>query len=301
MSVGYASTSKLSSSANTQNKKKINIYNEMAQYLVGYDHTGSIKKFKIPSSGAEMKECIFVPFSRLLSKDEIKKGSFTYEYGCIQAFGEPTVMAAKRVQLKDLSGSSGYYVDSPSGEYGELYATSSGDNTALRVLGESTTTPDSLPPVGLIYYQAGIAVISGSIFGDAANNGALTDTIATSQLGHGYGATGFDVITGSTIAKVCDGIRNRCYNISYNNTTELNSTIYFCRVNHSDFNYSSNPTYMTASKLRVKTRAADSPVSYITTIGLYSADNELLAVAKLSEPLRKDPTNELTLRVRLDY
>jgi hypothetical protein len=27
----------------------------------------------------------------------------------------------------------------------------------------------------------------------------------------------------------------------------------------------------------------------------------LLAVAKLSEPLRKDPTNELTLRVRLDY
>ena len=34
---------------------------------------------------------------------------------------------------------------------------------------------------------------------------------------------------------------------------------------------------------------------------IYSADNELLAVAKLSEPLRKDPTNELTLRVRLDY
>jgi hypothetical protein len=43
------------------------------------------------------------------------------------------------------------------------------------------------------------------------------------------------------------------------------------------------------------------PRSYVTTVGLYSADNELLAVAKLSEPLRKDPTNELTLRVRLDY
>jgi hypothetical protein len=34
---------------------------------------------------------------------------------------------------------------------------------------------------------------------------------------------------------------------------------------------------------------------------MYSADRELLAVAKLSEPLRKDPNNELTLRVRLDY
>ena len=45
----------------------------------------------------------------------------------------------------------------------------------------------------------------------------------------------------------------------------------------------------------------DTPIAYITTIGLYSSNNELLAVAKLSEPLRKDPTNELTLRVRLDY
>ena len=51
----------------------------------------------------------------------------------------------------------------------------------------------------------------------------------------------------------------------------------------------------------VKNEDKDLPVSYITTVGLYSADNELLAVAKLSEPLKKDPTTELTLRVRLDY
>jgi hypothetical protein len=43
------------------------------------------------------------------------------------------------------------------------------------------------------------------------------------------------------------------------------------------------------------------PVAYPTTVGLYSADRELLAVAKLSEPLKKDPNTELTLRVRLDY
>jgi len=89
--------------------------------------------------------------------------------------------------------------------------------------------------------------------------------------------------------------------MAFNNTTELNSTIYFCRVNHNDFNYSSNPTYLDASKIRVKDSTVDAPVAYITTIGLYSADNELLAVAKLSEALRKDPTNEIVLRVRLDY
>jgi len=96
-------------------------------------------------------------------------------------------------------------------------------------------------------------------------------------------------------------IRKRIVKICFNNTTELNSTIYFCRVNHNDFNYSSNPTYLDSSKIRVKNTESDAPVSYVTSVGLYSSDNELLAVAKVSEPLRKDPTNDMTLRVRLDY
>jgi hypothetical protein len=103
------------------------------------------------------------------------------------------------------------------------------------------------------------------------------------------------------ISSSCDSFRTRIYNLSFNNTTELNSTIYFCRVNHNEFNYSSNPTYLTGSKIRVKNVSSDTPVAYCTGVGLYSSDNELMAVAKLSEPLKKDPTNELTLRVRLDY
>jgi len=89
--------------------------------------------------------------------------------------------------------------------------------------------------------------------------------------------------------------------MQFNNTTELNSTIYFCRANHNEFNYSSNPTYLSRSKIRVKSIASDEPVSYITTVGLYNNNNELLATAKLSEPLKKTPSNEFVLRVRLDY
>ena len=111
----------------------------------------------------------------------------------------------------------------------------------------------------------------------------------------------FDSLVSGSISGSCDGIRNRIKNIQFNNTTELNSTIYFCRANHNEFNYSSNPTYLSESKLRVKNTSLDNPVSYITSVGLYSADNELLAVAKLSEPLKKTPETELTLRVRLDY
>ena len=147
---------------------------------------------------------------------------------------------------------------------------------------------------GLLYYQAGVAVLTGSIFGDQ-------DTVVLS----GSTTTSRDLrnmATGSTIDAMSDAFLHRLTNVQFNNTTELNSTIYFCRANHNDFNYSSNPTYLKDSKVVVKgnNRLAP-PRSYVTTVGLYSADNELLAVAKLSEPLRKDPTNELTLRVRLDY
>jgi len=82
---------------------------------------------------------------------------------------------------------------------------------------------------------------------------------------------------------------------------ELNSTIYFCRAKHNEFNYSANPTYLTGSQIRVKNQATDAPISYITSIGLYSADNQLLAVGKFSEPIRKDSNIELTFRARLDY
>ena len=43
------------------------------------------------------------------------------------------------------------------------------------------------------------------------------------------------------------------------------------------------------------------PRTYITTVGLYNDANELLAVAKLSQPLSKDFTKEALIRIKLDY
>jgi len=297
MTVGYSTNSHLSSSSNTQNAKKINIYNQMAQYLVGYDTTGSIKKFTMPtgSTSVELSEVFFVPFSRLLTKDEIKKGSFSMDIGVKPAFTEEGAMFTNRISLTDASGSNGYYVDSPAGEYGILYATGAG--------GADTLYGTDKFSVGLLYYQAGVAVITGSIFNDTDDEGILATSLGTSAMLLASPASyhGFNFLSASTISTCASALRSRIQNVSFNNTTELNSTIYFCRISHNDFNYSSNPTYLSASQIRVKTSATDTPVSYLTTVGLYSADNELMAVAKLSEPLRKDPTNEITLRVRLDY
>ena len=304
--VGVSTDSSIYASVTSQKAKKQNIYNQMAQYLVGYDDTGSIKKFVIPEGNLTMNDIYVVPFSRLLAKDEIKKGSFSLELGLSSSFAQDGTTFDIRGKLIDFSGSDGYFVDSPAGEYGILYATTSNlgaGYTAAVFNGETLGNSATMPAVGLLYYQAGIAVISGSVFNDEADGGVLNDnsTLDTSELASGFGESGFNAVTGSTIDAMSTALRNRIFNISFNNTTELNSTIYFCRASHTDFNYSSNPTYLSGSEIRVKVRPSDTPVAYFTTVGLYSADNELLAVAKLSEPLRKDPTNELTLRVRLDY
>jgi len=311
LTVGYSNDSGLSGSSNEQNADKINIYNQMAQILMGHDATGAIRQFDedgdLSSGGTKLKEVFFVNFARLLNKDEIKKGSFSIEFGITGSVGTPAASASfdgrnfiSRVKASDLSGSTSYLVNSPAGDYGVLYATSSTTD------GSTYLTNDRVP-VGLVFYQAGIAVISGSIFNDSDAGGVLSTatSVGTSVLGNPLnklaGQTGFQFVSGSSISGSCDAIRNRIYNISFNNTTELNSTIYYCRAAHNEFNYSSNPSYLNQSKIRVKDTSLDQPLSYITTVGLYSANNELLAVAKVSEPIKKTPDTELTLRVRLDY
>lgn len=277
LTVGYSANSALSGAASSQNAKKINIYNQMAQVLVGYDESGNIREFDRDgtlSTGTKLRECVFVNLARLVTKDEVQKGSF---FMTVATGGTPASPDfSSPLTISDYSGATKYKTNSPAGEYGILYTGSA----AVEGTG-----------VGLLYYQAGVAVLTSSVFdGTFGGSGATYDTSSIDA-----------VLTGSEISSSCDGFRNRLNDLDFNNTTELNSTIYFCRANTSDFNYSSNPTYLSGSKVRVKEQATDSPVSYVTTVGLYSADNELLAVAKLSEPLKKDPTNEFTLRVRLDY
>ena len=296
ITLGYSSGSGYSSSANTQNSKKLNIYNQMAQVLMGYNDNGSILEFdedgNLLAGGTKQKEVFFVNFSRLLIKDEVKKGSFQMEFGTKAAFATNKTVFQERVKLTDASGSSSYLVNSPVGEYGILYATGSVGTNVLK----STQVA-----AGLIFYQAGVAVITGSLFNDQADGGLLNNARGTCQMGLLMGPSGFNFITGSQISSSADAIRTRLYNIQFNNTVELNSSVYFCRVNNTEFNYSSNPTYLNNSKIRVKKEVSDVPVSYITTVGLYSDNNELMAVAKLSEPLKKTPDNEFTIRVRLDY
>lgn len=270
--------------ANGQQSKKVNIYNQMAQVLNGYDISGSVLLFDVDGNrdaGAKIHNAMFLNFSRLLSKDEIKKGSFSMQVATADAFSVAAPGYASYTTITDSGSANVYKVNSSAGEYGVLYGPAE-------------------EKVGLVFYQAGIVVLnmgSGSS-GDAVKNTIFdfdsTQFGSSTTLNHVFSSSSIDVLS--------DGLRNRIGKISFNNTTEVNSSIFFCRAAHNEFNYSSNPTYLSGSEIIIKNGVAENiPFSYVTTVGLYSPSNELVAVAKLSEPLRKDETNELTLRVRLDY
>ena len=289
-------------------RKRVNIYNSMAQVLVGFDQNGDLRKFDENgdlTEGSKYDNIFFVNFSRLLSKDEIQKGTFEMKLKMSGNYNSPV----EALTYADKGAASDYRINSPAGEYGVLYVTEqtgvvlTGAPTAPYATQFANTGSNGLSFAGLIFYQAGVVAlpITGSgvnaafpVFGTKAGN--------TGQFSGSFGTGSIpDLIASGTSDDISNNFRHRVHNISFNNTTELNSSIYFCRAGHNEFNYSANPSYLSSSKIVVKDDPTDTPVSYITTVGLYSANNELLAVAKLSEPLRKTPETEYVLRVRLDY
>jgi hypothetical protein len=81
----------------------------------------------------------------------------------------------------------------------------------------------------------------------------------------------------------------------------ISSRFFFTRIKNSEYNYTSNPSIIDNTGNILYTTLIDNPQTYITTVGLYNDNNELLAVAKLSKPLVKDFTKEALIRIKLDY
>jgi len=288
-------------------RKRVNVYNSMAQVLAGFDQNGTLRKFDENgdlTEGSKYNNVFFVNLSRLLYKDEIQKGTFEMKVKMSGAYGAPSEV----LTYGDFGALNDYRINSPAGEYGVLYVT---EQTGVALTAAPTapyatqfanTGSNGLSFAGLIFYQAGVVALTITGSGVNAAFPAVGSGADANQYSGSFGTGSLGTLFASGSSDdFANNFRHRLENISFNNTTELNSSIYFCRVGHNEFNYSGNPSYLSSSKIVVKEETTDTPVSYITTVGLYSANNELLAVAKLSEPLRKTPETEYVLRVRLDY
>lgn len=87
------------------------------------------------------------------------------------------------------------------------------------------------------------------------------------------------------------------------NKQYITSTYYFVRVKNKEYNYSTNPTFTTGDVGDINSvdMIENDSTTYITSVGLYNDANELLAIAKISKPIKKTFEVEQNFQVKLDF
>lgn len=154
------------------------------------------------------------------------------------------------------------------------------------------------------YYTSGTPSTYYGLFFPDLNIAVLNANALTSSIGGGY------FVTSSLGSSTAYNHRNLFDSINRGNATgsftlksseTISARYFFTRIKNSEYNYTSNPSIIDANGNLNYTTLINNPQTYITTVGMYNDNNELLAVAKLSKPLVKDFTKEALIRVKLDY
>ena len=118
----------------------------------------------------------------------------------------------------------------------------------------------------------------------------------------GFATSSINELPFITMFKAISGSGAGAATFRLNSEETISSNYIFVKPRSSEFNYSENPSFISGSTGEVLySQFINSPQTYITTVGLYNDNNELLAVAKLSRPLPKDFTKEALVRVKLDF
>lgn len=146
---------------------------------------------------------------------------------------------------------------------------------------------------GLFLPDIGTIILNPQALALNSGDGGVSFVIDTTP----NGSTPYSNVNNTTLFTA---ISNGAY-FQLNSQESIASDYVFVRVKNNEYNYSTNPTFISGSGDLVFPTLINNPQTYITTVGLFNNSNELLAVAKMSRPLVKDFTKEALLRVKLDW
>ena len=269
------------------------------------------------SAGNNPSKAIYRQFRNICIKNASSETRFNFN-----ANGDGTTYQAKDVFVINVNRAR-YREKIDPGNW-ELHLSGSGQSNIMKLIDDSGATSDSSVKAS----QRVFNIVSGSI----TNGTSRTHATAIADSGGGSGSLGYfypelgiivlnaEAISGSSVGGTSGITLTRSTGtddytnwelvdaISLGNKfqarreEQIKSSHYFCRVKSDQYNYSQNPTYYTGSNAELQNSTfIQDPKSYITTVGLYNGKNELLAVAKLSQPLLKSKDREAVIKVRLDF
>lgn len=314
-----AAGKELFQSSSLMMREKMDVYRQFTQTLLG----DASQYFVAPLASTNVSDVIdnalFVPFKRLFARDSIKRETFAMRFYQTASINGPndstpreTYPSPPNLFVTSLSGSS---------IYTDIGAATNKLTTFGGQVGNVVDSANTNRTVGLLFYDRGILVLdlakvtSGSQFVSGTIDAMAP--LGTMTLGGPGTQTAFksafipDFVVSASIDNIVDHVAacrmgsGSQTAITFQNVTNINSTLVFCRAESDEFNYSSNPTFTDNTNrinvIDVGAEDVQTSFSYVTSVGLYDANDNLMAVAKLSRPIQKSNERDLTFRVRIDY
>jgi len=305
----------------------LNVYNSdpssnssaAVQYAVSYGHrlgSGSVSLANDDTSTLASKATYAQYRSILLDQDDNKFTFFSSSAAGTHDSEDIYVINVSRARYKEkmdagnwslnLSGSNGIstLIDDSGkkfsdtvGKAGRIFNVGSG---SLNLGTESEATVNTLTAsngqgLGLFYPDLGMVVL---------NPTAVHDLIGTSiDSGSNQGASLYSGVAyeGKNHFLLHNAIEGGG-DFEARRTENVSTSHYFVRATNREFNFSNNPTFVTGSdgSFAESTFEKD-PKTFITTIGLLNDANEMIAVAKTSQPIAKSFDKEVLIKVKLDF
>jgi hypothetical protein len=152
---------------------------------------------------------------------------------------------------------------------------------------------------GLFYPDRGIIVFNAAAIGNTIGNVTFSTGSGHSQTATLVGETG-TAFNAFNQARLFSAIRNGA-DFDARRTENVSTQHFFIRATNREFNFSNNPTYVDVDGDFSEPSFETDPRTYITTIGLYNDSNELIAVAKTSQPVVKSFDKEILIRTKLSF
>ena len=296
------------------NQSKTTVAGSTPQFDIAYgDKTsGGGVYFNDAVPGKSTTSTIYGQYRTLVLEDEEKDFTFNSSYipGYIYA------LSIERARYKEkllpgtlsltLQGSTGNAITLTDNSNDVTLPTYFGTQRAYQIVrqGANAGTSDGINAgytnsgsYGLFLPDTGLILLNGS----ALDQTAGVPTISNPNIGIGLGTNRNLDVAGENNSKLFGAIvEGSSFKVNCEET--LTSDFIFVRSRNSEFNYSENPSFIKGATGEVYWDSyINSPQTYVTTIGLYNDQNDLLAVAKLSKPLLKDFTKESLVRIKLDF
>lgn len=227
---------------------------------------------------SDVKHFYAVSFNRARLREEMEPGGWELRLGA----------GANQIRLIDDSstnkgGNTNLRNFSP--EYNIVSGTLVGGTTTVNDSSELATASGSY---GSFYPSLGILLLNPERLGHAPLELSTSEASNTDARNH---------------RQLFDNIKSGSY-FQAKRQEQITSTHYFVRAKSGDFNFTSNETFYTESVAGVKQvipGLRGDNRTYVTSVGLYNDDNELLAIAKLSQPILKSKSREALIKVKLDF